>query len=68
MFLRVCLASARCPEDKGSTKSMAETAESVDAGPSRIEGQERGAGAKSKKSKKAKAMKEEEEEESWDRH
>ena len=36
---------------------MAETAESVDAGPSRIEGQERGAGAKSKKSKKAKTKK-----------
>ena len=51
------LASARCPEDKESTKSKTETAESVDAGPSRIEGQERGAGAQSKKSKKAKTKK-----------
>ena len=51
------LASARCPEDKESTKSKTETAESVDAGPSRIEGQERGAGAQSKKSKKAKMKK-----------
>ena len=51
------LASARCPEDKESTKSKTETAESVYAGPSRIEGQEQGAGAKSKKSKKAKTKK-----------
>ena len=48
------LASARCPEDKESTKSKTETAEGVDAGPSRIDGQERGAGAQSKKSKNAK--------------
>ena len=51
------LASARCPEDKESTKSKTETAESVDAAPSRIEGKERGARAKSKKSKKAKTTK-----------
>ena len=60
MFLRVCwlaIYSARCPEDKESTKSKTETAESVDAGPSRIEGQERGAGAQSKKSKKEKTKK-----------
>ena len=51
------LASARCPADKESTKSKTETSEGVDAGPSRIEGQERGAGAQSKKSKKAKMKK-----------
>ena len=52
-----CEFSARCPEDKESTKRKKETTEGVDAGPSRIKGQERGAVAKSKQSKKANVKK-----------